>query len=60
MVYGLCISSNGKYLASFVDTLIGFWDLRNLEKPLNSIQTTKNIVSLSWCPTRFEKLIKLI
>lgn len=51
-VFGLCISPNGRYLASYVDNVINLWDLRALDKPLNQIQMQKNITQLSWCPTR--------
>lgn len=52
LVYGLCVSPSGRYLASYVDTVVGIWDLRNIDKPLTQIQTLKNITNLTWCPTR--------
>ncbi|XP_055386751.1 GATOR complex protein MIOS [Condylostylus longicornis] len=52
-VNGLTLSQSGDYLASYVDSLIGIWDLRNLDKNLTQIQTSiKNISQISWCSTR--------
>lgn len=51
-VHGLSIASNGYYLCSYVDSRIGLWDLRNIEKPLTPLMTHSSVLDISWCPTR--------
>ncbi|XP_023292874.2 GATOR complex protein MIOS [Lucilia cuprina] len=58
-VYGLGVAPNGNYLSSFFDSVIMLWDLRSLDRPLKQIQSAKNHLQLSWCPTRSSLLSSL-
>lgn len=58
-VHGLSIAPNGRLLASFIDNVISLWDIRNIEKPISTHQTEKNINDLSWCTTRSSTLATL-
>lgn len=55
-VHGLSIAPNGYYLCSYVDSRIGLWDLRNIEKPLTPLMTNSNVFNVTWCPTRLSLL----
>ncbi|XP_037961202.1 GATOR complex protein MIOS [Teleopsis dalmanni] len=58
-VHGLSVAPNGNYLCSYVDSLIMLWDLRAIDRPLKQIQSAKNHLQLSWCPTRTSFLSSL-
>ncbi|XP_005181479.1 GATOR complex protein MIOS [Musca domestica] len=58
-VYGLGVAPNGNYLCSFFDSVIMLWDLRAIDRPLLQIQSAKNHLHLSWCPTRSSLLSSL-
>lgn len=58
-VNGLSIAPNGRYMASYIDNVIGLWDIRNIDKPISQLQMQKNITALSWCPTRASMLATL-
>ncbi|TMW39548.1 hypothetical protein DOY81_015372, partial [Sarcophaga bullata] len=58
-VYGLGVAPNGNYLSSFFDSAIMLWDLRSLDRSLKQIQSAKNHLQLSWCPTRSSLLSSL-
>ncbi|XP_011214207.1 GATOR complex protein MIOS [Bactrocera dorsalis] len=59
MVHGLAVAPNGNYLCSYLDSVITIWDLRVLDHPLKIIQSGKNHLQLSWCPTRTSLLTSL-
>lgn len=58
-VYGLCISPNGRFLASYVDNIVNVWDVRSIEKPIVQRQMQKNVHYLTWCPSRSSVLTTL-
>nr|CAH7764238.1 unnamed protein product [Callosobruchus chinensis] len=59
-VYGVCTNpNNDRYLASFYDTQICLWDIRNFEKPIYLIPPEKGIVQIAWCPTKQSALASL-
>lgn len=58
-VYGLGVAPNEYYLCSFFDSAIMLWDLRSFDRPLKQIQSAKNHLQLSWCPTRSSLLSSL-
>lgn len=58
-VHGVSIAPNGRLLASFIDNVISLWDVRNIEKPISTHPTEKNINDLSWCATRSSTLATL-
>lgn len=37
--------------ASYSDTSVCIWDVRNFEKPVLSLQQNKTVSKISWCPT---------
>lgn len=40
-------------VASYGDSTVCIWDMRNFEKPVLSLQQTKPISKISWCPTQW-------
>lgn len=58
-VYGLGVAPNGNYICSFFDSIIMLWDLRFIDRALKQIQSAKNHLQLSWCPTRSSLLSSL-
>jgi len=38
-------------IASYIDSSVLVWDMRNFEKPVLSLQQPKPISKISWCPT---------
>lgn len=58
-VYGLAMTNNGRYLASYNDNSVVVWDVRHLDKPVDQFKTQKHITHLSWCPTRTSLLATL-
>ncbi|VEN38722.1 unnamed protein product [Callosobruchus maculatus] len=59
-VYGVCTNpNNDRYLASFYDTQICLWDIRNFEKPIYLIPPEKGVVQIAWCPTKQSALASL-
>lgn len=58
-VHGVSIAPNGRLMASFIDNVISLWDVRNIEKPISTHPTEKNINDLSWCATRSSTLATL-
>lgn len=52
-VYGISINPHeDRHLASFFDTVIYLWDLRNFEKPIQTLPHVKQLLKIEWCPTR--------
>lgn len=52
-VYGISINPHeDRHLASFFDTVIYLWDLRNFEKPVQTLPHAKQLLKIEWCPTR--------
>lgn len=58
-VYGLSMSPNGRYLASYIDNVVHVWDIRNMDKAVAHPQMQRHVNSLSWCPTRTSVLTTL-
>ncbi|XP_030384067.1 GATOR complex protein MIOS [Scaptodrosophila lebanonensis] len=58
-VQGLSVAPNGNYLCSYVDSTIIVWDLRAIDRPLRQIQSSRNHLQISWCPTRTSLLSSL-
>ncbi|XP_013115643.2 GATOR complex protein MIOS [Stomoxys calcitrans] len=58
-VYGLGVAPNGNYLCSFFDSVIMLWDLRSIDASIKQIQSAKNHLQISWCPTRSSLLSSL-
>ncbi|KAH9520253.1 hypothetical protein Btru_060372 [Bulinus truncatus] len=52
-VAGICIEhiENGK-LASFHENQVAIWDLRNFDRPINTITENKHVAKISWCPSK--------
>ncbi|CAL1531728.1 unnamed protein product [Lymnaea stagnalis] len=52
-VAGVCIDPNDVYrLASYMENQVAIWDTRSFDRPINIITESKNVVKLSWCPTK--------
>lgn len=55
-LYGICVDPhNPQRIASFAEGPQGavlVWDIRNNEKPLVTINQSKPVSKISWCPTR--------
>ena len=52
-VQGVCVDPFVNHrIASYSDTSVCIWDLRNFEKPVLSLQQSKAISKISWCPTQ--------
>lgn len=59
-VYGICVDQHSPdLLASFFDSQICVWDLRNFEKPITTTTRQKNVTKILWCPTRHNLLASL-
>lgn len=58
-VYGLSMSPNGRFLASYIDNVVHVWDIRNMDKAVAHPQLQRHVNSLSWCPTRATVLTTL-
>ncbi|XP_041365811.1 GATOR complex protein MIOS-like [Gigantopelta aegis] len=60
-VYGVCVDSLGdRMLASFGENQVAIWDLRSFEKPILTLPEAKNVIKISWCPTRQGMLSVLV
>lgn len=56
-VYGVCVDPhNDHYLASFHDSQIYVWDVRNFEKSMVCLTQPKSLMKISWCPTKHNLL----
>ncbi|KAK3592025.1 hypothetical protein CHS0354_031537 [Potamilus streckersoni] len=52
-VYGVCADPlSDSRIASFSESHIALWDTRSFEKPLLTLQETKPVITIDWCPTR--------
>lgn len=52
-VYGIQVDPHFKHrLASFSEGQVTIWDTRNFDKPVLTIQESRNIIKLEWSPTR--------
>ncbi|XP_077978834.1 GATOR2 complex protein MIOS-B-like [Glandiceps talaboti] len=59
-VYGLTADQHSAArLASYSEGQVTIWDLRNFEKPVVTVNETRPINRLSWCPTRLGLLAVL-
>jgi len=53
-VYGICIDELCTHrVASFADSQVYVWDMRNFEKPFVVLSHSKAIAKVGWCPTRY-------
>lgn len=60
-VYGVCVDPFFEHrLASFVENQLVLWDVRNFEKPVITLQDSKLIAKVAWCPTRSSTLSSLV
>jgi len=52
-VYGLCVDPHFEHrLASFFEGHVSVWDTRNFDKPVLTLQDARQVVKVSWSPTR--------
>uniref|UniRef100_A0A0A9ZA57 WD repeat-containing protein mio n=3 Tax=Lygus hesperus TaxID=30085 RepID=A0A0A9ZA57_LYGHE len=52
-VYGVTAAPYSNcMLASYVESQVAIWDIRAFEKPVLSLQQSKPITKILWCPTR--------
>uniref|UniRef100_A0A0B6ZZ52 Uncharacterized protein n=1 Tax=Arion vulgaris TaxID=1028688 RepID=A0A0B6ZZ52_9EUPU len=52
-VSGICIERFDNFrLASYTESQVAIWDLRSFDRPINIITENKNVMKLSWCPTK--------
>ncbi|XP_059175424.1 GATOR complex protein MIOS-A-like isoform X2 [Physella acuta] len=52
-VSGICIDPMEPYrLASYCENQVAIWDTRSFDRPINIITENKNVVKISWCPTK--------
>lgn len=52
-VFGVEVAPyDDNYVVSFGDNLIAVWDIRNLDKSILSLNQSKIVSKVSWCPTR--------
>jgi WD repeat-containing protein mio len=58
-VYGVNISQNGRYLASYVENIVNLFDLRKFTEPINHFQLQNHLAQISWCPTITKNLMCL-
>ncbi|XP_045138344.1 GATOR complex protein MIOS-A-like [Portunus trituberculatus] len=52
-VYGICTDIHNEHrFASFFESQVSIWDLRNIERPVVNLDANKPVTKLSWCPSR--------
>ncbi|RZF47041.1 hypothetical protein LSTR_LSTR012618 [Laodelphax striatellus] len=56
-VYGVVIAPfNDHQMASYFENQIVIWDMRSFDKPVLTLQQSKPVTKILWCPTRFNLL----
>lgn len=52
-VYGICTDIHNEHrLASYFESQVSIWDLRNIERPVLNLDANKPVTKLAWCPSR--------
>ncbi|GFN83407.1 WD repeat-containing protein mio [Plakobranchus ocellatus] len=52
-VAGVCFEPLDRCrVASYIDSHIAIWDLRMFDRPINTITENKNVIKMTWCPTK--------
>ncbi|CAH1789595.1 unnamed protein product [Owenia fusiformis] len=60
-VHGIKVDPHCEHrLASFHESQIHVWDIRNFDKPMLTFSDQKPVMKISWCPTRTGLLASLV